>query len=62
MILTMLVLVLALACQRKDDKVPVIEPPVNAIVQHNSVCIDRLYYNEDGTMKRIIMTSEGIQK
>ena len=27
-----------------------------------SVCIDRLYYNEDGTMKRIIMTSEGIQK
>ncbi len=27
-----------------------------------SVCIDKLYYNEDGTMKRIIMTSEGIQK
>ncbi|MFV8324481.1 glycoside hydrolase family 43 protein [Flavobacterium sp. ZS1P14] len=27
-----------------------------------SVCIDRLYYNTDGTMKRIIMTSEGIQK
>jgi beta-xylosidase len=27
-----------------------------------SVCVDRLYYNEDGTMKRIIMTSEGIQK
>lgn len=27
-----------------------------------SVCIDRLYYNEDGTMKRVIMTSEGIQK
>lgn len=26
-----------------------------------SVCIDRLYYNEDGTMKRVIMTSEGIQ-
>ncbi len=25
-----------------------------------SVCIDRLYYNEDGTMKRIQMTSEGI--
>jgi beta-xylosidase len=25
-----------------------------------SVCIDRLYYNEDGTMKRVIMTSEGI--
>nr|WP_315205256.1 glycoside hydrolase family 43 protein [uncultured Flavobacterium sp.] len=27
-----------------------------------SVCIDRLYYNEDGTLKRIIMTTEGIQK
>ncbi|MFY7728990.1 MAG: family 43 glycosylhydrolase, partial [Flavobacterium sp.] len=27
-----------------------------------SVCIDRLYYNPDGTMKRVIMTSEGIQK
>jgi len=27
-----------------------------------SVCIDRLYYNEDGTIKRVIMTSEGIQK
>ncbi|MGS2763718.1 glycoside hydrolase family 43 protein [Sinomicrobium sp. M5D2P9] len=25
-----------------------------------SVCIDYLYYNEDGTMKRVIMTSEGI--
>lgn len=27
-----------------------------------SVCIDRLFYNEDGTMKRVVMTSEGIQK
>lgn len=27
-----------------------------------SVCIDRLFYNEDGTMKRVLMTSEGIQK
>lgn len=27
-----------------------------------SVCIDRLYYNPDGTMKRIIMTTEGVQK
>ena len=27
-----------------------------------SVCADRLYYNEDGTMKRVIMTTEGIQK
>lgn len=26
-----------------------------------SICIDNLYYNEDGTMKRIVMTSEGIQ-
>ena len=27
-----------------------------------SVCVDKLYYNSDGTMKRVIMTSEGIQK
>ncbi|MFL9832016.1 glycoside hydrolase family 43 protein [Flavobacterium sp. ST-87] len=27
-----------------------------------SVCVDRLFYNEDGTMKRVVMTSEGIQK
>jgi len=26
-----------------------------------SVCIDQLHYNPDGTMKRVIMTSEGIQ-
>ncbi|HSD07427.1 glycoside hydrolase family 43 protein [Flavobacterium sp.] len=25
-----------------------------------SVCIDRLYYNNDGSIKRVIMTSEGI--
>jgi len=25
-----------------------------------SVCIDYLYYNEDGTMKRVIQTSEGV--
>ncbi|MCC9165785.1 glycoside hydrolase family 43 protein [Pontibacter harenae] len=25
-----------------------------------SVCIDYLYYNEDGTMKRVVMTTEGI--
>ena len=24
--------------------------------------IDRLYYNEDGTMKRIQMTTEGVQQ
>lgn len=27
-----------------------------------SVCIDKLYYNNDGTLKRIVMTTEGIQK
>lgn len=27
-----------------------------------SVCVDRLFYNEDGTLKRVLMTSEGIQK
>ena len=26
-----------------------------------SVCIDYLYYNPDGTMKRVVMTSEGVQ-
>ncbi|WP_114783203.1 glycoside hydrolase family 43 protein [Botryobacter ruber] len=26
-----------------------------------SVCIDYLYYNPDGTMKRVIMTTEGVQ-
>jgi beta-xylosidase len=29
---------------------------------HRSVCIDRLYYNKDGTIKRIVMTSEGVQQ
>jgi len=27
---------------------------------HRSVCIDYLYYNKDGTIKRVIMTSEGV--
>jgi len=27
-----------------------------------SVCIDELNYNEDGTLQRVLMTSEGIQK
>lgn len=27
-----------------------------------SVCIDYLYYNDDGTLQKIIMTMEGIQK
>ena len=26
-----------------------------------SVCIDKLYYNPDGTMKRIVMTTEGVK-
>ena len=26
-----------------------------------SVCIDYLYYNPDGTIKRVIMSSEGIE-
>jgi beta-xylosidase len=26
-----------------------------------SVCVDYLYYNQDGTMKRVVMTSEGVQ-
>lgn len=29
-------------------------------VASRSVCIDRLYYNKDKTLKRIIMTSEGV--
>ncbi len=28
---------------------------------HRSVCIDYLYYNRDKTLKRVIMTSEGVQ-
>jgi beta-xylosidase len=27
-----------------------------------SVCIDHLYYNKDGSMKRVVMTTEGIAK
>ncbi|TRW24735.1 family 43 glycosylhydrolase [Flavobacterium zepuense] len=39
----------------------------NGATQHDgssfrrSVCVDKLYYNTDGTMKRVVMTSEGIQ-
>ncbi|WP_240534836.1 glycoside hydrolase family 43 protein [Pedobacter aquae] len=28
---------------------------------HRSVCIDNLYYNKDGSIKRVIMTTEGIK-
>jgi beta-xylosidase len=27
---------------------------------HRSVCIDYLYYNKDGTIKRVVMTTEGV--
>ncbi|WP_232336511.1 glycoside hydrolase family 43 protein [Mucilaginibacter aquatilis] len=27
---------------------------------HRSVCIDNLYYNADGTIKRVVMTTEGV--
>lgn len=36
--------------------------PTHGSSFHRSVCIDRLFYNEDGTIKRIQMTSEGIQQ
>lgn len=29
---------------------------------HRSVCVDYMFYNEDGTMKQIAMTSEGVQQ
>lgn len=38
----------------------------NGAINHNggsfrrSVCIDRLYYNEDGSIKRVVMTTEGV--
>lgn len=35
--------------------------PTNGGSFRRSVCVDRLYYNEDGSIKRVIMTSEGIQ-
>lgn len=36
--------------------------PTNGGSFRRSVCIDILEYNTDGTLKRVIMTSEGIQK
>jgi beta-xylosidase len=27
---------------------------------HRSVCVDQLHYNPDGTMKKVVMTSEGV--
>jgi beta-xylosidase len=29
---------------------------------HRSVCVDYLYYNKDGTIKRVVMTSEGVKQ
>jgi hypothetical protein len=29
---------------------------------HRSVCIDRLHFNSDGTMRPVVMTSEGIAR
>lgn len=34
--------------------------PTNGSSFHRSVCVDYLHYNKDGTMKRIVMTSEGL--
>jgi hypothetical protein len=31
--------------------------PKKTVSFHRSVCIDYLYYNKDGTIKRVIMTS-----
>ena len=36
--------------------------PTNGGSFRRSVCIEYLYYNDDGTMNRIIMTTEGIQE
>jgi beta-xylosidase len=35
--------------------------PTDGSSFHRSVCIDYLYYNKDGTMKRVVMTSEGVK-
>jgi beta-xylosidase len=35
--------------------------PTNGMSFRRTVCIDYLYYNPDGTIKRIVMTSEGIK-
>lgn len=35
--------------------------PTNGSSYHRSVCIDYLYYNKNGTMQRVLMTTEGIR-
>ena len=34
----------------------------NGTSYSRSVCIDRMYYNADGTIKRVVMTSEGVSE
>lgn len=34
--------------------------PTQGGSHRRSVCIDRLYYNQDGTIKRVVMTTEGV--
>lgn len=34
--------------------------PVDGSSFHRSVCVEYLYYNKDGTMKRVVMTTEGV--
>ena len=33
----------------------------NGCGYRRAICADKLYYNEDGTLKRIVMTTEGVQ-
>ncbi|UOQ70244.1 hypothetical protein [Hymenobacter cellulosilyticus] len=35
--------------------------PTDGSSFRRSVCIDKLEYNKDGTMKRVVMTTEGVQ-
>ncbi|HEU4903651.1 MAG TPA: glycoside hydrolase family 43 protein [Flavisolibacter sp.] len=34
--------------------------PLDGSSFHRSVCVDYLYYNKDGSMKRVVMTTEGV--
>lgn len=36
--------------------------PTDGSSFRRSVCIDYLHYNEDGSMKRVVMTTEGVEK
>ncbi|MEI6948184.1 glycoside hydrolase family 43 protein [Paraflavisolibacter sp. H34] len=35
--------------------------PTDGSSYHRSVCIDYLHYNKDGTLKRVVMTTEGVK-